>query len=124
MSNECIPLYADGDVVTAEVTADVKGKTFVDLTGAMAGGLPKVATATAAGRTWGVAVTDAKSGGRVAVIRITGAILPVTTGAPITALTEVQVGMGGKIVPATTGVKVGRAMDSAGADRDVFIELY
>lgn len=41
MSNECIPLYADGDVVTAEVTADVKGKTFVDLTGAMAGGLPK-----------------------------------------------------------------------------------
>lgn len=124
MSNECIPLYADGDVVTAQVTADVKGKTFVALTAAMAGGLPKVATATAAGATWGVAVTDAKSGGRVAVIRTTGVILPVTTGAPIAALTEVQIGMGGKIVPATSGVKVGRALDSAGADRDVFIELY
>lgn len=124
MSNECILLYADGDVVTAQVTGDVKGKTFVALTGPMAGGLPKVATAIAAGATWGVAVSDAKSGGRVAVIRTTGVILPVTTGAPITALTEVQIGVGGKIVPATTGIKVGRAMDSAGADRDVFIELY
>lgn len=125
MSNECIPLYTPGAVVTAELTADVKGKTFVALTGPMAGGLPKVATATAAGAKWGVAVRDGKSGGRVPVIRAKGVILPVVAGAAIAALAEVEIGAGGKVVTATSGVKVGRALDAAAAaDKDVFIELY
>lgn len=126
MSNECIPLYTPGATVTAEVAAaDVKGKTFVDLSGGMAGGLPKVKTATAASLKWGVAVRDGKVGGRVPVIRAKGVILPVTAGAAFAAGDELEVGAGGKAVKFNAGTKVGRALDAAtAADKDVFIELY
>src|SRR4051812_25891219 len=116
MANECIPLYACGATVTAQTTTAVVGKTFVQLSGAMAGGLPKVATATG-GTTgnvkWGVAVRDAANGGRVPVIRARGVILPVTAGAAIAALAEVEIAAGGQVVTKTTGVAVGRALDAA-----------
>ena len=125
MANECIPLYTPGDVVTAQTTAAVTGKRVVALTGAMAGGLPKVAHATAAGAKFGIAVRDAASGGRVPVIRGKGVILPVTAGAGISALAEVEVGTAGKVVTKTSGIAIGRALDAASADgSDVFIELY
>jgi hypothetical protein len=125
MANECIPLYTPGATVTAQTTTAVVGKTFVALTGAMAGGLPKVGTATAAGAKFGVAVRDAASGGRVPVIRAKGVILPVTAGAAIAALAEVEIGSNGQVVTKNTGIAVGKALDAAsGAGVDVFIELY
>ncbi|CAN5208586.1 hypothetical protein BH11ACT6_BH11ACT6_03700 [soil metagenome] len=124
---ECIPLYTPGWSITCETTAAVSAKTFVGLTGAMAGGLPKVATATAGSRPWGVAATDAPSGGRVMTYRgPSGAlVLPVIAGAAITAGTPLEVGSFGRVVPRTTGVKVGMALDTvAGADVEIFIELH
>lgn len=125
MANECIPLYRPGQDITAVTTGAVVGKTFVDYSAAMTTGLPSVNTATAAGKVAGVAAYDAASGARVAVIRGKGQIVPVTSGAAITALAEVEVGTAGKAVAFSAGVKVGRALSAAaGANAQVFVELY
>ncbi|WNM74101.1 minor capsid protein [Mycobacterium Phage Nergal] len=126
MSNECIPLYTPAATVTAQVTgADVKGKTFVNISGAMAGGLPKVATAAAKALKFGVAVRDGKAGGRVPVIRAKGVILPVVAGAAFAAGDELEIAAGGKVIKWVDGAKVARALDAAtAADTDVFVELY
>lgn len=124
MANEAIPLYRPGADVSATPTAPVKGKTFVNVSGAIAGGLVKVAPATAAGPAFGVAAFDAPTGGTVAVIRGSKQILPVVAGGTLAAGEEVEVGAGGKAVKLASGKAVGRALDAAAADADVFIEIY
>ena len=124
MANESIPLYRPGSDVSATPTAAVKGKTFVDVSGAIAGGLVKVTTATAAGKAFGVAAFDAPQDGTVAVIRGSKTILPVVAGGTLAAGDEVEVGAGGKAVKLASGLAVGRALDAAAADADVFIEIY
>lgn len=124
MANECIPLYRPGHDVSAVATTAITGKTFVDWSAALTTGLPSVATATAAGKVAGVASYDAASGARVAIQRGKGLIVPVTAGAGITALAEVEVGTGGKVVTASSGVKVGRALSAGTNNNDCFIELY
>jgi hypothetical protein len=124
MANECIPLYRPGLDITAVTTGAVVGKTFVDYSAALATGLVSVVTATAAGKVAGVAAYDAASGARVAVIRGKGQIVPVTAGAAITALAEVEVGTGGKVVTFSAGVKVGRALSTGVNNTDCFVELY
>jgi hypothetical protein len=125
MANECIPLYRPGHDLTCVTTGAVVGKTFVDYSAAMTTGLPSVNTATAAGKVAGVAAYDAASGSRVAVIRGKGQIVPMTCGAGgITALAEVEVGAAGKPVTFSAGVKVGRALSTAAAAAQIWIELY
>lgn len=125
MANECIPLYRPGGDVTAVTTSAVTGKTFVNLSAALVStGLPSVAPATAAGMVVGVAAYDAASGARVAVIRGTNTILPVTAGGTIAYGAQVEVGTGGKAVTIASGVAVGRAWSAGTNNNDVYIELY
>jgi hypothetical protein len=125
MANECIPLYRPGQDISAVTTGAVVGKTFLDYSAALTTGLVSVNTATAAGKVCGVAAYDAASGSRVAVIRGKGQIVPVTSGAAVTALAEVEVGASGKAVTFSAGVKVGRALNTVGAaNAQLWVELY
>lgn len=124
MANECIPHYRPGGDVTAVTTGAVTGKTFVDLSAALTTGLPSVNTATAAGKSVGVAASDAASGKRVAIIRGKGTILPVTAGGTIAYGAEVEVGSSGKAVTLASGKAVGRAWSAGTNNNDVVIELY
>ena len=127
MANECIPFYAPGQDVTVQTTAAVKGKTFVNITGALdpaAGTLAKAATATAAGPVIGVAAYDAASGARVPLIRGTGRVIPVTAGGAIAVGDEVEVGAGGKAVKLAAGKAVARAWSAGVNNGDVAVSLY
>lgn len=124
MANEAIPLYRPGADVSATPTAAVQGKTFVNVSGAINGGLVKVAPAAAGGLVFGVAAFDAAKDGVVAVIRGSNTILPVVAGGVLAAGDEVQVGTGGKAVKLDAGKAVGRALDAAASGADVFIEIY
>lgn len=126
MANECIPLYRPGADLTCLTTGAVTGCTFVDISAARdtTTGLIKVATATAAGKSFGVAAQDAASGAKVGVVRNTGAIVPVLFGGTVSAGAEVEIATGGKAVVLASGVARGRAVE-AGANGVVsFIELY
>jgi hypothetical protein len=91
----------------------------------MTSGLPSVNTASSAGKVAGVAAYDAASGSRVAVIRGKGTIVPLTCGAGgVTALAEVEVGASGRPVTFSAGVKVGRALSTAAAGAQIWVELY
>lgn len=126
MANECIPLFRPGQDITGQTTTAVTGKTFVDITATRDAttGLIKVGTATAAGLSFGVAAYDAASGGRVAIVRGKGAIVPVTAGGTIAAGAEVEVGATGRAVTKAAGIARGRAVEAGTSGNDVFIELY
>lgn len=120
----CIPLFRPGNDVTGTTTTVVVAKTFVGLTGALSGGNPKIGTATAGARPFGVAVRNSDIGQNVAVIRGTGTILPVISGAAITHGVDLEVDAQGRVIPLASGTAVGRALDTAATGADVFIELY
>lgn len=135
--NECIPFYDEGDEITAQVDVAVSGKTFVKinnniqsgpgLSGATVsggGGNVRVAPATAAGRSFGVAAYDAPVGGKVTVLRAPGIVLPVVAGAAIAAFQEVEIGANAKAVPLAAGKAVGYALTAAAQDADAMIHIY
>ncbi len=126
MANECIPLFKPGQDITCLTTGAVTGCTFVDISAARdtATGLIKVATATAAGLSFGVASYDAASGKRVPVIRGKGSIVPVLCGGTIAAGAEVEIGSGGKAVTIASGKARGRAVEAGSNNNVSFIELY
>lgn len=128
MANECIPVYRPGGDLTATVGAGgVVGKTFVNISAALNpadGTLPTVITAVAAGLTSGVAVRDQSAGGKVAIVRTPGAIVPVTAGGTIAFGVEVEVGSGGKAVTLASGKARGRAWSAGTNNNDVFVEIY
>lgn len=105
------------------------GCTFVDISATrdVTTGLIKIATAAASTtiKAFGVAVKDqAVVGGNVAIIAGPGSIIPVLFGGAVTAGADVEVGAAGKAVAKTTGVSVGKAVET-GANLVVsFIELY
>lgn len=127
MANESIPLQEFGPV-TCRATSAVTGKRFVDISGAAnvsTGVLPGVAHATAAGKSFGVAVKDAASGANLQVECRPGTILPVTCSAAVTAGAEVEVATGGKAAPKSAGVARGIAITTTtAADTDLFVVLY
>lgn len=134
MANECTPYKEEGSAVTAKVTANVTGKTFVKIsgnrTGGGAGGLStdlanvyQVAPAGAGERAIGVARQDAANGSLVGVYTRPGIIVPVTAGASITAGQEVQSNGTGQAIPLAAGKSLGVAMTGASGGADAEIKL-
>lgn len=115
--------FNPGTDLTAVATVTVTGKTFLSYAGPMNNSLITVAPATAGQNTAGVAKYDANADDLVGVARGSGRIVTVTAGAALTAGTGVEVGEGGKAIPATTGTIVGWAVDNATADTDALISL-
>jgi hypothetical protein len=126
VANECTPLFRPGADITCLTTGAVTGKTFVDISATRdtTEGLIKVATATAAGLSFGVAAYDAASGARVPVVRGKGSIVPVTAGGTIAFGAEVEVGSSGRAVTIASGKARGRAVEAGTNGNDVMIELY
>lgn len=117
-----IRAYSPGRDITGVATAAVTARTFVKVSGDRSGGNIAVAPATAAGRIFGVAATDAAQGGLVAVAR--DGVVKVTTAAAITAFAEVEVGSGGKAKALDEGTAVGYAITGAASGADAEIALY
>lgn len=135
--NECIPFYDEGDEITGHVDVAVAGKTFVKVNNNIqsgpglsapgasgGGGNIRIAPATAAGRSFGVAAYDAAVGSKVTVLRAPGLVLPVVAGAAIAAFQEVEIGANAKAVPLAAGKAVGYALTAAAQDADAMIHLY
>ncbi|GGL09690.1 capsid cement protein [Nocardia jinanensis] len=123
MPDLSIDVY-DGRDVTARASAAIAASTFVAISGARSAGLLTVATATAGGRTAGVAKYDAASGELVGLARGNARILRIVAGANLTAGAEVEVGTAGKAIPKASGVAVGYAVDTATTGALAAISLY
>ncbi|MBX7453404.1 DUF2190 family protein [Mycolicibacterium sp. 3033] len=116
-------VYAPGADITAEATAAVTARRFLAISGNRAsGGNLSVAHATAAGRVFGVAVTDAASGDLVTVAR--DGVLKVDAGGTIAAFAEVEVGTAGRVVTKASGIAVGYALTGASNNTVAEIALY
>jgi hypothetical protein len=127
MANECIPLYRPGQDITATAGAAITGCRCVAHSAGRSAttGLTSVTHATAAGAIAGVSAYDAASGARVAIMRGKGLTVPITAGAAIAALAEVEVGTAGKVITKASGVAIGRAIEAAAGDLAlVMVELY
>ena len=123
MAND-IQVYAPGAHVTGQAPAPVVKSTFVAVSGNRAtnGGNVSVATATAAGRSFGVAAHDAAAGELVTVHR--AGTVRVTTGGVLAAFDEVEVGAAGKAVKLGAGKAVGYALTGAASGALAEIHLY
>jgi len=149
MSNECIPLYEDGDELPCVALQAVTGKKFVQVTADREGTIqttyspppyvpdtgldttasggrikvgPPSSGAGAGKRCLGVAAWDAGVGVEVTVLR--GKVLPVTSSANITAGQEVEVAADGSVIPLNTGVAVGMAVATSTSGNDAQILVY
>lgn len=131
-ANEAIPFYEPGQRITAHCEAAVVGKRFVDisdpaqsgpgLSSTAEGGNIVVSPASAGGLVLGVASYDAAIGKKVAVIL--GGVVPVVADGNVTAGQQIEVGTDGKAKTRTTGLAVGRALESASSGADVPVLLY
>jgi hypothetical protein len=147
MANDCIPFKEEGDRITGKVTpaAGATGKRVAVITGPRTSTLVSsgqgaglvsdassdkanvysVGQATTAGvRGLGVFAFDAPQNAMVTIIR--EGIVPITAGAAITAGQDLDVDNQGRVVPHTTGIVVGTAMDNqstVGADAEVLLLL-
>lgn len=143
MTNECIPFYEGAYTQKLTVHADVAlfGKRFcgplvqyqsgpglaADPLAAGDGGNIRVAALpTAGGEVGGVVMWDVAAAAKAGVIRGSGTMVPVLSGAAVAVGDELKVDAAGKVIPqAGTGRKVGKAHSvAAGADVDVVVELY
>jgi hypothetical protein len=140
--NDCIPYYeaAYTQKLTIHADAALFGKRFcgpltayqsgpglaADPLAAGDGGNIRCAGLPAAGgEVGGVIGWDVAAGAKAQVVRGADTMLPVLSGAAITVGQELQVDAAGKVIPFTTGRKVGKAHTAAaGADVDVVVELY
>lgn len=121
---ESILVYAPGATLTGQATAPVVKSTFVGISGNRNanGRNVSVATATAAGKSFGVAAHDADTGELVTVHRA-GTVRVVTAGV-LAAFDEVEVGATGKAVKLTTGKAVGYAINGVASGALAEIHLY
>jgi hypothetical protein len=130
--NDCIPYKRPGEDISAKATAAVAGKRFVKVSGARTSGPGLAATAegsvyqaaqcVAGDRAIGVSAWDAALNEIFTII--IGGIVPVTSGAAITAGAEVQADANGKAITLAAGKSLGVCMNTvAGADVDAEIKL-
>ena len=136
--NPTIPLYEDGDRISAAITAAVSTGTFVGISGSFQGGplltvatpltggnLPQVATCTAAAKPFGVAVTDGVTAGDViGVITGYGFVVPMVAGGTIAFGAEVECGAAGKPVVLASGRPAGMALNAVTVGQTVWIKFY
>ena len=121
--NVCTPLFTPGKNVSVILTANVVGKTFVDVSAAPdVNGTIKAATAAAGARAFGVAAYDGATGELIPAIR--GGIVPVTAGGTIAVGADVEVGAAGKAITLASGKAVGKAVKAGTNGADVLIALY
>lgn len=107
MSNECIPLYDDGDKVPMLATVAVTGKRFVANVGTFDANtnVLNAALPSAGGAAFGIAAYDAPAGAVFPVIQVGNPlIVPATAGAAITANQLLQVDATGAVEPLVTVV--------------------
>lgn len=146
MTNECVPFFEGPYTQTLTVHAGyaMTGKTFAGplttyqsqgpalatdpLAAGDGGNLICPAAPAANGEVAGVINWDVVSGGKAVLIRGAGTMLPVTSGAAITAGAELMVDTQGRVIPyvsAAANRRVGKAHSTvAGAALDVVVELY
>lgn len=144
MTNECIPTFeaAYTQKITVHAAYALTGKTLAGplttyqsqgpalatdpLAANDGGNLICAAAPAAGGLVSGVVAWDVPILGKAVIIRGAGTILPITSGAAVTAGQEVKVTVAGKVIPATTGTRaIGVAHSTVGAtDLDVLVELY
>lgn len=146
MANDCIPFYENpgAERLTGHCDVAVIGKRFIKNNGGrQAGGSPglsgvpqgtgtggeggnyRIAPAAAGGPVFGVALYDGPIGSKVAFIKGTGVVLPVTSGAAIAADEQVESDATGRAITLASGVAVGRCRQAVGAaDLDAEIQLY
>src|SRR5689334_3051066 len=118
-------VYDPGKDITAEATTAVTARRFLAVSGnRTAGGNIAVASATAGGRTCGVAGNDAAAGGLVRVVRGNSRVVRVTASGAIASGAEVQVGANGTATALAAGVAVGYAITGAADAADAEISLY
>lgn len=133
--NLCMPYYEPGQRITMQASADVLGKRFVRVTGnrqngpgvsdsILGGNYVAANVSTSGDPAAGVAEYNAVTGKKFGVIT-TGAVVPVTAGAAITAGQEVQSDNVGRAIPLAAGRPLGYAMSGqATVGSDVDIKLY
>lgn len=136
LANECQPFIEDsgmprltghaGDALTGKRVVKVKStrQSGPALNTSTDGSNYVVTPATAGSAGFGVAAYDCADEGKVAVIHAPGTVLPITAGDTITAGDLLQVGTGGKVIPANGGNIVGLAMADAVADADAEVLWY
>lgn len=125
-NNHARDRYNDGSDITVKATADVTGKRFAAISGDLDDGLITIGTAAPGTNTVGVIKYDAAAGELVGIARGSSRVITVTTGAAITAGDDVQVGDGGRAIPApaeSTGIIVGYSVNTVAAGADALISL-
>lgn len=111
---------SDSDAVTCRATANITGKTLVKLAAGGAQTLPNVVTCAAGDAAYGVAAWSVVSGEHVTVIR--KGVPGITAGAAVTP-GPVQAGANGRVVPHTTGIRIGMAHADAANNTDAVVAL-
>lgn len=132
-ANECIPYKKPGAEISAKATAGITGKRFVKISAGRTGGpalssdllnVYSVAHAGAGQKAIGVSGHDIASGAVGPIHTGPGTILPVTSGAAITAGAEVESDANGKAIPLASGKSLGVCLNTVGgADVDAEIKL-
>jgi hypothetical protein len=133
MANDCIPYYKPGEDLPAAASAAITGKRFVKISGnrqsgpglssTAEGSNYSVAQCVAGDKAIGVSMYDAPLNGKIGVVR--EGVVPVTSGAAVTAGSEVQADANGKAITLAAGKANGIAMSGVGAaDLDLEVLLY
>lgn len=128
--NECIPFFEPASRPTGRASATVRGKRFVVASGSPVGGMagtenvPVAEAGTAGVQALAVSCYDAASGEAVPLIR-NGAIVPMTSGAAVTANDPIKTDAQGRAISqGGTGIILGIALETVGAaDTDVAVAL-
>jgi len=108
--------------VTGTASADLVGKTFCRIATGGQDQNPNLATANAAGASFGVVGWDAATDEKVVVFK--KGIVSVTAGDALTAGAEVESNATGQAITLATGKALGIVLADAAAGEDAAVDLY
>ncbi|ALY09337.1 hypothetical protein FDH48_gp07 [Arthrobacter phage Jawnski] len=103
-ANQAFEYYSGSDAITCEAVGAITGKTFVKLVAGGKAQRPKVSTAGAGERAYGVAAWDAATGEALTIVRV--GVITVTAGEALASGDYVAVGANGKAVKAAAAPAV------------------